>query len=480
MSGDLEREDTILGTALSRAVDSQHVRETPFERSRLALRLARPARSFPFGALAAVAAFVLLLGAGAYLLGRGTPAEPTPSEPPVAATTTPAPTATTFPDREFRVFFARDQLPPLAKTVRVEVDPALQGVSARVTALVMAHRIEGGASAEGWNKIDLVAGRSQGDLATIALDGVGVRGSASEIAFLKEIVYTVTEEPGIRQVLLTDRAGGPLRLDQIVVDKAYTREEVFGYDFIGSDVPTIENDGGDVKHELAGWKVTNEVTPGLGRLSVELRALGATTGGRLDPRFKAALTRCDGCEAGPWQLRLDLPDAAALNPAPPYQRFVTGPISAIDVPHTRGPANVGTIFLIGLDDARPWRVTIEPTGNGTARLNVDIGGQPQQVNKNVAVYAPVPGADTARTFTVSGAARVFEANVAWRVRDGAGREVATGNTLATLGTSPVWGTFETQVTVPASVSGNVTLEMFWASPKDGGEMDVVSIPLTVR
>jgi hypothetical protein len=34
--------------------------------------------------------------------------------------------------------------------------------------------------------------------------------------------------------------------------------------------------------------------------------------------------------------------------------------------------------------------------------------------------------------------------------------------------------------MPANVSGNVTLEVFWPSPKDGTELGLVQIPLTVR
>jgi hypothetical protein len=31
-----------------------------------------------------------------------------------------------------------------------------------------------------------------------------------------------------------------------------------------------------------------------------------------------------------------------------------------------------------------------------------------------------------------------------------------------------------------TVSGNVTLEMFWPSPRDGAEMGLVQVPLVVR
>ena len=77
-------------------------------------------------------------------------------------------------------------------------------------------------------------------------------------------------------------------------------------------------------------------------------------------------------------------------------------------------------------------------------------------------------------------ARVFEAAVAWRVRDGNGRDVATGHTTASRGTSALWGFFEATITLPPNVAGTPTLEVFWIGPQDGTELDVVRIPLTLH
>jgi hypothetical protein len=86
-----------------------------------------------------------------------------------------------------------------------------------------------------------------------------------------------------------------------------------------------------------------------------------------------------------------------------------------------------------------------------------------------------------RTFTIRGAARAFEAHVAWRIlAPQGGREVASGFATASIGTSPVWGTFEAEVRLPENVSGNVTLEVFWPSPRDGADEGKVSFPLAVR
>jgi hypothetical protein len=146
----------------------------------------------------------------------------------------------------------------------------------------------------------------------------------------------------------------------------------------------------------------------------------------------------------------------------------------------------GTVAIaIRLDDARPWRVATEPTGTGTARLYIDIGGIPANVNENIAVYGPIPNQGmgdraTGCTCTVQGTARVFEGSIGWRVRDGNGREVARGNVKASRGTGPVWGMFTAMVTIPAGVAGQVSIEVFSLGPRDGSEQDVIRIPVTVH
>ena len=135
-----------------------------------------------------------------------------------------------------------------------------------------------------------------------------------------------------------------------------------------------------------------------------------------------------------------------------------------------------TTYELALDDQRPWRVALLPNPD---RIVVDIGGFATPLSDTVAVYAPKPG-DTGRQFTVSGLSRTFEATTAWRVVDPARREIASGFTTASRGTSAVWGTFQISVQLPSNVSGNVTLEVFWASPRDGADTGLVQVPLTVR
>lgn len=501
MSDETERDDAILGTALARAVESQHLRETPYERSRIAARLAAPARGFPLGALAMAATFVVAVGLAAFVLvPRGTPAEP--SVPPPEASLTPAATETAVPQVLLRVFFARDLLPPMGADVGVplgsETSPERR-IRARLEALATA-KAPGGAM----NMVPTLRThptlkdvRIDGDLVTIDYTvpngDWGSAGSAGTLALIQQLVYTASEEPGIRRVLITENGGKETIIDQVQVDHPVTREDVFGYSFKGTEVTSIESAGTDLPQILDKWNVSNDDVPGLGRFSVEVRAQGNATGGRLDPRFTARLVQpvktCTdpNCLEGKWRIQLMLSNTTLGTGEGVFvQRSGGSPVRGADGQIVRGDAGAGpasppaATITIHLDDARPWRVSIEPTGTGTTRINVDVGGRPSLVSRSIAVYGLDFGMQVPRSFTVAGAARVFEANVVWRLRNARGDEVATGHTLATMGTSPVWGTFEARVDVPSGVSGNVTLEVFWPSPKDGSDLDPVQIPLSVR
>jgi len=457
---------------------------------------------------------VLLLGA---LVGGGPALAPPPATPTPAAalpSATAQPTGGPVqqaPDRDrIWVYFARDQLPPLGAYIRgiFQDDGRPESrIQSRIGELqrTRADAVPAGAmnlipligrfeqTATGSQGSTEIGGRVDGDLATIEF-GAGhfdrIRGAAMTQALLQQLVYTVTEEPLIRRVLLAERGGGRLTIDQLVIDKPLTREDVVGYSFAGTKTSKIDGDGTEIGLDVTKWSVENEQTPGLGRFSVELRARGPVPGGRLDPRFSATISACDGCSGadGKWWISLRLPDAVRPPGPGPSETLESGPIRVIGgepVIDSRPQGLGGVTFTIKVEDARPWRVAMEPIGEGAARLYVDVGGRPSTVNENIAVYLPVPeqGAGdraTGCTCTVRGVARVFEANVVWRVRDGNGREVSRGNTTASRGTSPVWGVFETPVTIPPGTAGQPTVEVFWASPRDGSEQDIVSIPLTLR
>jgi hypothetical protein len=111
------------------------------------------------------------------------------------------------------------------------------------------------------------------------------------------------------------------------------------------------------------------------------------------------------------------------------------------------------------------------------RYVLDLGGDPDAMTQNNVVYAPRFDGSVLPNFTISGAARAFEATVSWRVVAGK-QTVARGSTTATLGTSAVFGAYEVPVVV-SGVHGKALVEVFQMSAKDGSEIDLVRVPITL-
>jgi hypothetical protein len=497
---DERRDDEIIGRALSRAIETIDLNQTPFERSRIATA---PAKRTIFGLwqiATAAAAIVLALAIGSWLT-RPTESgpvagSPTPTIAPAtqpAATQTPAPSAAIV---STRVFFSRDQLPPVSALVpgsgaHTPIDSILDRIAAAHAAPASA--VPAGAV----NPLALVGLRANGtsvsaningDTANVEFDlssGWGVSGSAQTQALLQQLVYTITEEPGVRRALITEKGKPNAVIDQLVIDKPLSREDVFGYDDPAKP-DKIEDIASGQTAEIADWRASvDEVAPGLGRFVLEFKAPATST-----PGFVATLERPiqeTVTADGKWIIRINMPDALWNQPA--GEAFKCCPTKAVGktpiiqteaYPLTANPPTNGIYrgvgFAIILDDARPWRVF---TLSNPARIIVDVGGPTRSVSDRVAVYQPRSGATVTRDLQITGAGRTYEANVSWRLFDSTGRQVASGN--FTGGSSgPLWGAFDTHIAIPASVSGNVTLEVLEFSARDGSPVGVTQIPLTVR
>ncbi len=494
------RDDEIIGRALSRAIETIDLNQTPYERSRIATA---PARRSIFGVwqiAGALVAIVLAVAIGSWFT------RPTEGQPGVAASQTPAPsssassgpTASPAPTTGERVwvYFARDGLPPVGAFVNGTVTTAQLTATGRINwRLASLWAASADQAPAGTTNAMRLVGRTSGspalstnaaingDLATVDLNvsDWNVRGAAQSQALLQQLVYTATEEPGVRRVLITQN-GKPAVIDQVAVNTSLSREDVSGY---AGPVPsgqasTITSGGGSTKGlTLTTSYSVDSLAPGLARFVVTITdPKGAPVA---DVPFSAYLDTSSQPDLGKAAIILQV--GTEPNAATGVTVVDRSPLRSIAATNSFGsPTTTQTAaFVVGLDDARPWRVF---TLSNPARIVLDIGGAPQAVSDRIAVYAPSPGTTIdgriSRTFAVTGAARVFEANVSWRLKDSSGREVASGHFLASLGSSAVWGTFDTRIAIPASVSGNVTLELFEASAKDGSPQGVVEIPLAVR
>jgi hypothetical protein len=500
-----ERRDEETGRALGRAIEAQTVPSTPYAASRLAQRIDRPAGRGWTYALPMAAALALFVAMGAFFASRGpqggvaTPnASATPS---VTATTGPSVAPTDAPasaaPQPTLVYFARDGLPPIAATVNAAGGPSTGGpdhrIGTRLNALLYARpdevpagAINAAALAAAQSRTTTISVSVAGDVATVEIGlsgGWAARGAAQSQALLQQLVYTITEEPGIRRAMIKDQGKQTATIDQLVVDKPLSREDVLGYDVKSPEINFL----GELAADVVDWRASvDDVTPGLGRFVVELRRTGQS------PPFSApafvakleAARNANDQEPGKYVLRLELPDVNWVQTS--GEAFKCCQVKAVNktpirqvsaYPLGTGSGRPGVGFGIELDDARPWRVFLMES---PLRVVVDIGGHPAAVSDDIAVYAPRPGADVARTFSVSGVSRTFEATVTWRLRDSSNRVVANGFTTSAGGSGPQWGTFQISVTAPATVSGNVTLEVLWGSPRDGSDMGLVAIPLQIR
>jgi len=97
----------------------------------------------------------------------------------------------------------------------------------------------------------------------------------------------------------------------------------------------------------------------------------------------------------------------------------------------------------------------------------------------IKIFAPAPGAEVAGTFVLSGVASTFEGTVNFRVLGPTGKKLSESYATACMGD---WGYFQVNVPVPREATtggGQLTLEVFTYSAKDGSEQDKMTIPLTV-
>jgi hypothetical protein len=461
--------------------------------------------------------FVVGLG-GAMIIAAALSARqvvPSAGPPPsasAAATAAPveAASAVAVPPQQLVVYYTRDGLPVRATASgNVAFRNGIEDrISGRLTALWGAQSAtppppgatnpfakSGHAGSQGQLGLEM---RIEADLATVTFDllgGWGVTSVAEARGLYQQLVYTITEEPGIRRALIKEKGRADALIGPLTITQPATREDASGYSFNGTKTPTVVGDGSQVPEEVAavGVAIDTEILTGgfmrgmpeVSRVGIDLRTAASVPGGRLDPRFTASIERCDPptCEGGNWTLALTLPDATWPAGRPAYaQAFDRSPIRSVRVAEFQG----GSVAVaIRLDDARPWRVVIEPTGAGSAVLYIDIGGSPADVNENIAVYVPVPGQGagdraTGCGCTITGAARVFEGTVGWRVRDGNGLAVARGTATASRGTGPVWGMFTAPVTIPPGSAGQVAIEVYDVSARDGSEQDLIRIPVTLH
>jgi hypothetical protein len=141
--------------------------------------------------------------------------------------------------------------------------------------------------------------------------------------------------------------------------------------------------------------------------------------------------------------------------------------------------------LLGLDDAIEQKENVpvpavpQPSANTTIDSSPETEVPEETVSsENITVTSPAPGEKVTSPMIVRGRARVFEnlVNIRLRAADG---EVIT-ETFASANAPDVgqFGDFEISVNFTQPTQDSGTLEVFSQSPKDGSEINKVTIPVS--
>jgi hypothetical protein len=105
-------------------------------------------------------------------------------------------------------------------------------------------------------------------------------------------------------------------------------------------------------------------------------------------------------------------------------------------------------------------------------------GELSSASKNVIVSSLVKNQILTSPFVLLGRARAFESGVSWRVRDGLGNVIASGNVLTDAHDAGSFGQYRVRAflrKIPKTATGKV--EVYTISPRDGSDQDLVQVPV---
>ncbi len=138
-------------------------------------------------------------------------------------------------------------------------------------------------------------------------------------------------------------------------------------------------------------------------------------------------------------------------------------------------AAIGAIFLLARQPSAPLPANNTSTPPPAPTSTVSASG-------NMLVTSPLPNESVLHDFIITGQARVFENQFAWRVLDPEGTVLASGSAYAYASDVGQFGAFEIPVRLPVSASfgtDRVTVEVFDYSAKDGSVIDLVRVSVTL-
>ena len=95
---------------------------------------------------------------------------------------------------------------------------------------------------------------------------------------------------------------------------------------------------------------------------------------------------------------------------------------------------------------------------------------------NIMIMSPTSGAAVQLPMIITGQARVFESVVSYRIVDDKGTVLSSGNTMANSPDAGQFGPFTITIKdLGEFTNGNMTIEVYQSSAKDGSEIDKVTV-----
>ncbi len=159
-------------------------------------------------------------------------------------------------------------------------------------------------------------------------------------------------------------------------------------------------------------------------------------------------------------------------------RYTPSPLSAIP------PEPYRPYDLIALNVANA-QVAWVVDGNPDGRVAQILGGVAVEPivgdSRSIKVFEPAPGTTQNSPFALRGLSNVFEGTVNYKIIADKGLPsetvIAWGYATGAMGD---WGLYETEITFPHEAAYMpAILEVFWYSPMDGSQCDLIEIPLTL-
>jgi hypothetical protein len=138
---------------------------------------------------------------------------------------------------------------------------------------------------------------------------------------------------------------------------------------------------------------------------------------------------------------------------------------------------IGTLALFFWAKAQSPSVSTTPTQ--TVALSPTAIASPA-ASSNIEVMSPRVGEKVFSPLAVSGNARVFESVVSLRLLDSQGNILAQATAIANAPDMGKFGPFQAKIEYQLTQPQNGTLEVFAVSPKDGSEIDKVTVPIELR